>query len=281
MVFLFHLLLKTPPSEVYLLYVTCVGIALDFQFAVNVINGSGPPAGRSPCPMRTRSYSMCLYLRWIRSVRMQNESKSVKPSGPALFWCSAAWSVPALSGRFLPQLLAVICMHSGRRFVLQRRIWPKYNFKGDAPPSVSSASRIFAEREAFIFVCLLCDARLTAFFCTFWRILVFLWSVLQSDVCSCLYRHQTGVWTEVLSSRTVAEKRLGRKWQLYFSRHPPVSHSDARNDCMLQLKTHHLSRLTIYLYANDDELNENGRLWCWNKLIWAHWYTTFKDLFEE
>lgn len=82
------------------------------------------------------------------------------------------------SGRFLPRLSAVICMHSGRRFVLQRRIWPKYNFKGDAPPSVSSAGRIFAARGAFISACLLRDARL--FF---------------PLVCSCsrLYHHQTGV----------------------------------------------------------------------------------------
>lgn len=76
--------------------------------------------------------------------------------------CACAVGSCALIGQFLPPLLAVICMHSERRFVLQRRIWPKYIFKGDAPPSVSSAARIFAEGEAFIFACLLCDARLTA-----------------------------------------------------------------------------------------------------------------------
>lgn len=81
-------------------------------------------------------------------------------------------AVCALLGRFLPQLLAVICMHSGRRFVLQRRIWPKYNFKAAAPPSVSSASRIFAEMEAFICVCCCVTLGLLRL-CTFWRILQF------------------------------------------------------------------------------------------------------------
>lgn len=50
-----------------------------------------------------------------------------------------------------------------RQFVLQTRIWPKYNFKGDAPPSASSAGHIFAEREAFIFVCLLCGSQFAGF----------------------------------------------------------------------------------------------------------------------
>lgn len=81
---------------------------------------------------------------------MQNESKWIKPDPVVLFFrvCGVL-----LAARFLPQLLAVICMHTGRRFVLQRRIWPKYNFKGEAPPSESSAGRIFAEREAFISAC--------------------------------------------------------------------------------------------------------------------------------
>lgn len=142
------------------------------------------------CPMRSPSPSMHLYPRWSRSVWdaegikvNQTQRTCIVLMLRRLIVC--VQSVPVLLGRFLPQLLAVICMHSGRRFVLQRRIWPKYNFKGDAPPSVSSAGRIFAEREAFIFACCVTLGLLLS--CTFWRILHFSPGLLlYSDVCLCL-----------------------------------------------------------------------------------------------
>lgn len=116
---------------------------------------------------------------------MQSESEWIKPER----WC--CFSVCALLlARFLPQLLAVICMHSGRRFVLQRRIWPKYNFKGEAPPSESSAGRIFAEREAFISAC--CVTLGSAFLEGFHSFLQ------EPDVCLCLYLPQTGAGERLL-----------------------------------------------------------------------------------
>lgn len=79
-------------------------------------------------------------------------------------------SVPVLSGRFLPQLWCDLYA-SWKGFVLQRRICPKYNFKGDAPPCVSSAGRVFAAREAFIFAC--CVTLGLLLFCALWRIFQF------------------------------------------------------------------------------------------------------------
>lgn len=113
-------------------------------------------------------------------------------------------SVPVLLGRFLPQLLAVICMHSGRWFVLQRRIWPKYNIKGDAHPSVS-LRRSHLCREGSFYLRLLVVQRSACCFPALFFLkdfTVFLWPVLYSGVCLCLYQHRTGVGTEMLCSRT-------------------------------------------------------------------------------
>lgn len=141
------------------------------------LNGCGPPAGRiSVCSRLTEpSHPACICVPGGTECLgcWKNQSRS-NPAGRRCFDapptnCTCAAGSCALR-TVVPPSLAVICMHSGRRFVLQRRIWPKYNFKGDAPPSVSSAGRIFAEREAFIFVVRRAAYR---FFCTLWRILQF------------------------------------------------------------------------------------------------------------
>ena len=162
---------------------------------------------------RTKSPSMHLCPRWNRSV-WDAERIKVNQTQRAGVVLMLRWlivrvqPVPVLLGRFLPPSLAVICMHSGRRFVLQRRIWPKYNFKGDAPPSVSSAGRIFAEREAFIFVVRRSAYR---FFCALWRILQFSSGVFCSRMFACVSVdiRQTGVGTEMWSSSSSMEKITG------------------------------------------------------------------------
>ncbi len=189
--------LLLPFTSALLLLLLGVLVALHFHFVVNVSKWNWAACSEVSLCSDLKSCvrwepGMHLYPRWNRSIwdaeRIkvnQTQRACVVLMLRRLIVC--VQSVPVLLGRFLPQLLAVICMHSGRRFVLQRRIWPKYNFKGDVPPSVSSAGRIFAEREAFIFVCLLCDTRLTAFLhFFFWRILQFSSGLFCSWMFACV-----------------------------------------------------------------------------------------------
>lgn len=89
----------------------------------------------------------------------------------------------------------VSCDLNERQLVPQTRIWPKYNFKGDAPPSASSAGHIFTGREAFMFICVLCGSQFAGF--------LHLSSVLFVPRCLhafCLYQQHTGAGAEILLS---------------------------------------------------------------------------------
>lgn len=215
------------------------------------LKGSGFCVFRSYklCPWRTPSPSMHLCPRWNSGIWDAEIIKVDQTQRACVVLMLRRLIVCVLLGRFLPQLLCDLYA-SWKRFVLQRRIWPKYNFKGDAPPSVSSAGRIFAAREAFIFAC--CVTLGLLLLCTLWRILQFSPGLFCSRMFACVSINIRQV--------SVRRCRAAGLQQLPFSQHLPVFLSDTRSDCMLELKTASCAGSRQHIWVQTKHW-----LWCWNK----------------